>query len=155
MKSIAIYYLFFSVIFLSALPPGEEENVVSVVQHFFIVTESRNIKEAQKLLLSEGFTFSINQEGRTNNFQISNLEEYINSLPRSKERHREEMYNPKVLVQKNIAVLWTDYYFYTNGKFSHCGIKTFNLIKTENGWKIVSLVWTIEKNNCLKKKEKQ
>ena len=38
----------------------------------------------------------------------------------------------------------TPYDFWIDGKFSHCGIDAFDLIKTEEGWKLAGGVYTIE-----------
>jgi hypothetical protein len=45
------------------------------------------------------------------------------------------------LLKQNISVS-TDYAFLLNGQQSHCGMLTFDLTKTTDGWKIKSLVDT-------------
>jgi len=54
----------------------------------------------------------------------------------------------KILIDDNLASVWTDYQFYVNEKFSHCGVNSFQLVKTEAGWKIVCLIDTRRKENC-------
>ena len=41
-----------------------------------------------------------------------------------------------ILVDGNLASVWTPYEFYYQGKFSHCGVNSFQLVKTNNEWKI-------------------
>jgi len=53
-----------------------------------------------------------------------------------------------VLIHKEIAVVWTKYDFHREGKFSHCGVDAFNLIKTQEGWKISGIFYTVEKEGC-------
>jgi hypothetical protein len=60
----------------------------------------------------------------------------------------ERIWEPKVLVRSRIANVWAEYDFHSNGKFGHCGIDTFLLLKTEEGWKIFSLTWTQETEGC-------
>ena len=60
----------------------------------------------------------------------------------------ERMWNPQVLVRGKIANVWTEYDFHANGKFTHCGIDTFLLLKTDEGWKIFSLTYTMETEGC-------
>jgi putative lumazine-binding protein len=60
----------------------------------------------------------------------------------------ERIWEPKVLVRGRIANVWAEYDFHSNGKFGHCGIDTFLLLKTEEGWKIFSLTWTQETEGC-------
>ncbi|MFD0794311.1 nuclear transport factor 2 family protein [Mucilaginibacter litoreus] len=47
-----------------------------------------------------------------------------------------------------LASVWTPYKFYAGTNFSHCGINFFQLIKTEQGWKIIYIVDTRRKDNC-------
>ena len=60
----------------------------------------------------------------------------------------ERIWEPKVLVRGRIANVWAEYDFHSNGKFGHCGIDTFLLLKTDEGWKIFSLTWTQETEGC-------
>ncbi|MGZ3763636.1 MAG: nuclear transport factor 2 family protein [Mucilaginibacter sp.] len=51
-------------------------------------------------------------------------------------------------VNNNIATVWAPYKFYLGEKFSHCGIDVFQLMKTNIGWKIVSVFFDMRKGNC-------
>jgi hypothetical protein len=46
--------------------------------------------------------------------------------------------------------VWAPYDLWVNKKFSHCGVDVFTLIKTNQGWKIASLVYTVEPDACEK-----
>jgi hypothetical protein len=48
----------------------------------------------------------------------------------------------------NLASVWASYKFYRDAQFSHCGIDSFQLMKTANGWKIIYVVDTRLKDNC-------
>src|SRR5579872_5513639 len=60
----------------------------------------------------------------------------------------ERIWDPKVQIRGRIANVWAEYDFWANGKFGHCGIDTFLLLKTDEGWKIFSLTWTSETEGC-------
>jgi len=53
-----------------------------------------------------------------------------------------------ISVKGDIANVWTPYKFYYNGKFSHCGVNNFILVKQSEGWKIQYLIDTREKKGC-------
>jgi len=53
-----------------------------------------------------------------------------------------------VKIDGDLAVAWTPYQFYFNGKFSHCGVNAFGLIKVNGAWKIHYLIDTRRKDNC-------
>ena len=71
-------------------------------------------------------------------------EEYFADLKASKQAMRERIWNPEVRIHGLIATVWAPYDFWIDGKFSHCGIDAFDLIKTEEGWKIAGGSYTIE-----------
>lgn len=58
------------------------------------------------------------------------------------------MWDPKIMIHKEIAIVWTKYDFHREGKFSHCGVDAFNLIKAPGGWKISGIIYTVEKEGC-------
>jgi len=47
-----------------------------------------------------------------------------------------------------LAIVWTPYNFYYNGKFLHCGVNSFQLVKINNEWKIQYLIDTRRKAGC-------
>jgi hypothetical protein len=51
-------------------------------------------------------------------------------------------------MNNNIATVWAPYKFYLGKKFSHCGIDIFQMMKTKEGWKIVSIYYDVRTGNC-------
>ncbi|MDB5200910.1 MAG: hypothetical protein JWQ27_319 [Ferruginibacter sp.] len=47
-----------------------------------------------------------------------------------------------------LAIAWTPYQFYYKGQFSHCGVNSFQLVRTSTGWKIQYLIDTRRKAGC-------
>lgn len=61
----------------------------------------------------------------------------------------ERIWNTEIHVEGGIAQVWTDYAFYVDADFSHCGVDAFHLIKDKiKGWQIVHLMDTRRKENC-------
>lgn len=54
----------------------------------------------------------------------------------------------KILIDDNLASVWTDYQFFIGDKFNHCGVNSFQLVKIADTWKIVYLIDTRRKENC-------
>ena len=59
-------------------------------------------------------------------------------------RFTERGYHHTVLVSGPVAMVWLPYDFYQDGKWSHCGVDVFTLLKTGGGWRIATLVWSVE-----------
>ena len=47
-----------------------------------------------------------------------------------------------------LAIAWTPYQFYFNGKFSHCGVNSFQLVRFAGEWKIQYLIDTRRRTGC-------
>lgn len=56
----------------------------------------------------------------------------------------EKMPNKDVKIAGDLAMVSGRYTFYVGDKFSHCGLNTFNLVRTETGWKIANAASTLE-----------
>ncbi|SHJ23327.1 Putative lumazine-binding [Hymenobacter daecheongensis DSM 21074] len=54
----------------------------------------------------------------------------------------------QVLIDANLASVWTPYQFYIGPKFSHCGYNSFQLVKLAAGWRIVHIIDTRRKEGC-------
>jgi hypothetical protein len=47
-----------------------------------------------------------------------------------------------------LALVWAPYSFYLKGSYHHCGVDTFQLIRTAKGWKIQYILYTGRKDAC-------
>lgn len=107
----------------------------------------------------------------------SDLNSFVASIAKPHlEIYDERIVFTKILVDANLASVWTDYKFYIGEnhqnltsknnkkdfdssisnkkqtdiqwKFSHCGVNSFQLVKVGDNWKIVYLIDTRRKDNC-------
>ena len=63
----------------------------------------------------------------------------------------EKIWNTEIRIDDNLAQIWTDYAFYVDDRFSHCGVDAFQLVKETDGkWRIVHLIDTRRKEPCTK-----
>jgi len=66
------------------------------------------------------------------------------------EKWSEMIWNEKILIDGNLAQVWTNYAFYLGKKFSHCGVDAFHLVKGDDGnWRIFHLADTHQKEDCV------
>lgn len=54
----------------------------------------------------------------------------------------------EIRVDEKLASAWTPYIFYRADEFSHCGVNTFQLYKSDQGWQIISIVDNRRKEDC-------
>jgi hypothetical protein len=66
----------------------------------------------------------------------------------------ELIWSTKIEIDGNFAQVWASYAFYTDKKFSHCGVDAFHLFKNAGGqWKIFHLADTRQTEGCTVPKE--
>ena len=62
--------------------------------------------------------------------------------------YKERYWDPVVHVRGSLAVVWTPYEFWNDGKTSHCGIDAFEMVKENGTWRIGHMMWTVEPDAC-------
>ncbi|MGN8072573.1 nuclear transport factor 2 family protein [Mucilaginibacter sp. 22184] len=66
-----------------------------------------------------------------------------------KEIYDEQVTYKDIKIDGDLASVWAPYKFYVGKTFSHCGVDVFQLMKTKDGWKIIYIVDTRRKDNCI------
>ena len=61
---------------------------------------------------------------------------------------KERYWDPVVHIRGGLAVVWTPYEFWRDGKTSHCGIDVFEMFKEQGTWRIGNMMWTVEPDAC-------
>lgn len=92
------------------------------------------------------------RDGKTR-YQSINGEAFSKMFTDKTKVMREEMYDPKVEVHGDWAMVWGRYVFFNGDKLSHCGINQFNLIRIDSTWKIANGASTIDPNDCTEKEK--
>jgi hypothetical protein len=60
----------------------------------------------------------------------------------------EQIYDPEVRIDGGLATLYVFYTFSLGEQFSHCGVDTFWMVRTAEGWKIAALADTRRREGC-------
>jgi hypothetical protein len=127
---------------IAAQTSADRDAVLKAVQTFFDTMTAKDVDGARNILMPQGRFHAVRM--RDNNLRSFSNEEYFAQLQSSKQAMQERMWNPEVRVHGLIATVWTPYDFWIDGKFSHCGIDAFDLVKTDKGWKIAGGSYTLE-----------
>ena len=128
----------------SGPPAPDRDQVLKIVQGFFDAM-GKSEAEALRILAVPGSQITVApRPGTDAPVRRRMIEADIDSLKANKNQLFERMWNPTVLIEGRIAVVWTPYNFHRNGKFTHNGTDVFTLMKLTDGWKIVSIAYTVE-----------
>lgn len=139
-------YLLFA---LSTLAPltvyGQaEEGPARIAEQLLEAISTRDTTLFRQLMAPEAILASTRMRDGIPDYRTSTVDQNVAMLAAEGPQFLERMWNPEVQVDGQVASVWTRYDFYVDGDFSHCGTDAFQLVLTENGWKIISLIYTIE-----------
>lgn len=74
----------------------------------------------------------------------SNPRAFIESIVSEKERSEETFANLRIDSDGEVAQVWFDYSFLFDGRKQNWGKESWQMVRTEAGWKIAAVVWSQE-----------
>lgn len=144
---VALFLSAFVTASASAQDP-EEAAVLAAAQQLFDGINQKDGDLIRSAMMPEGVLFSTaNRDGVDQAF-FTSAEDFAAQVESTPRDFHERMFETTVHIRKGIALVWAAYDFHVDGVFSHCGVDTFSLVKTADGWKVVSLTYTIEQEGC-------
>lgn len=93
-------------------------------------------------------TITRNKEGQTvvRNEKVEDFAQSVASMPKGAADER--ILFETIKIDGPMAIAWTPYNFYYEGKFSHCGVNSFQLVRFNGEWKIQYLIDTRRRQGC-------
>lgn len=126
----------------AAQAPADDRAQVLAVADSALATISRNDFVAfTDLMLDSAVTFSAGE--RDGKAWTSFRTRAAQRAMRSDRMFTERGFDPQVMISGPIAVVWLPYDFHLDGAWSHCGVDVFTLLRTEAGWRIATLAWSV------------
>ena len=128
--------------------PAEKE-VYAVVEKFFSGFNAKDTTVMRTMLFEDVklFTTFTNQQGQPM-ARVEAASGLMTSIAGAPGKLFEKIFEPVIQVEDGLANVWVRYEFYVDDKFSHCGIDSFLMVKTANGWKIAALSDTRRRTGC-------
>jgi hypothetical protein len=124
--------------------PADRAAVLSVVQKFFNAMAAGDAEALRGTTVPTFQYHAVRNDAKGTAVSRRTLDEFVARFGSSKESVLERMWDPTVLIHDRLATVWTPYDFHRDGKFTHSGIDVFTLARTDTGWKILDLAFTVE-----------
>ncbi|MDO6491522.1 MULTISPECIES: nuclear transport factor 2 family protein [unclassified Cellulophaga] len=149
MKNILLVFTILFSVFVSA--QANEVDVKNTINLFFDAFHKQDSVQLKALTTSTVIlqTIGVDKDGNTV-VKTENYSDFIKnivSIPKEV-NFREKLISYSIKVDGDMANAWTEYEFWLNGKFSHCGVNSFQLFKNNGKWKIIYLIDTRRKKGC-------
>lgn len=125
-----------------------KDSVIATVNEFFRAMTARDSAAVRRVTTADGIFYAVRARGDSTTINRSTNESFAQTIVTTRDTYLERMWEPTVMVHGPIAVLWTPYDFHRSGQFSHCGIDAFSLVRASTGWKIATIIYTVEPTGC-------
>jgi len=126
----------------------EKKEVRDKLNLFFKVLETKDTVLYKTLAFANGQIWTVRRQQDTIKNTLRSFADDIKSLTGMNTVIEERPLSYEIKIHNDIAIAWVPYTLSLSGKFSHCGVDVFTLIKTSEGWKIVNASYSVEPDGC-------
>jgi hypothetical protein len=127
----------------------EEAAILAVIDRFMQAISTNDSALMAELRIEGGSTIVSRRDPAGGEAPLVTRRVFTPSTSSRPSTNKERYWDPVVHVRGGIAVVWTPYEFWADGKSSHCGIDVFDLMKDKGVWKIANAMWTVEPDACV------
>lgn len=132
----------------SAFGQNAEDSVKATINALFTAMRNADGEGVKNTFASDAVLQTISRDKKGEPLVITDtvaaFADFINTV--KKDSADERISFGTIQTDGPLAIAWTPYEFYYNGKFSHCGVNSFQLIRAYGVWKIQYLIDTRRKN---------
>lgn len=130
---------------------AQEQEVKNTIDLFFEALHTGDTVLMKQVIHPEikMQTTFFNNEGLPE-LNSSTSEQLLTSVgsKRPEDKWFEKLLNYEILIDANLASVWTPYEFYVNDIFSHCGVNSFQLVKLKGNWVVTYIIDTRRREAC-------
>lgn len=149
MKKILAFFILASALALP-LKAQEEKLVEEVISTLFVGMKTKNTDLVKPAFHPEAIMQTVITGESGASLGSNSVQDFLNRIANTPENTvlDERILEYQIKIDGHMASAWTPYEFYVNDAFSHCGVNSFQLIKTPEGWKITYIIDTRRKEGC-------
>ena len=143
MRLIALLMLFWATTFAQT---SEEKDAVATAQKLFDGMAAKDAAAIHSVLLPDARFYAVRDDRPPSSIAGDAFAVQVGGMSGTLlERFTKP---PQVLIRGRMAQVWGEYEFVRDGKFGHCGVDSFTLFHTAEGWKVAAISYTSETTGC-------
>jgi SnoaL-like domain len=102
------------------------------------------------ILRQEG-TATVSVEKPDRSFVLRHLSwaDFVAGIKPGPETLEPRLHQPVVKVDGDVAMAWTPYTFWIDGKVHHCGVNHFDLVREDGRWKVLNVTYSYRRVGCV------
>lgn len=132
-----------------AAQADDREVVVTVVERLFAGLKAGDTAAMRATLHPAARIIQTGTRDGAPFARVNSADDFLRSIGAAAGRALEErIYHPEVRLDDHLATVWVEYDFLVDGTVSHCGVDSYQLVRTGEGWKILQIVDTQRRTGC-------
>jgi hypothetical protein len=148
MKILVLIFAVFAFVHGAVAQSADETEAAAVADRLFAAMRAKSFADIRAQFTPEGQLIAIDKprDGKgISKTRVFTAESFAKAISEAKSaEYIEKMPNKDVRISGDLAIVSGRYTFFVGEKLSHCGTNTFNLVRTEAGWKIGNAASTLE-----------
>jgi hypothetical protein len=148
MKKLVLLQLIILALSMVAVGQDDKQSALAVVDRLFDGMKAKDAEQIRSVFAAEAQLVAIDKprDGKgPSTTRIFTGDEFAKMIGGAKGGDFiEKMHSPTVWNSGDLAIVTGRYTFHVGDKFSHCGTNTFNIVRTDSGWKIANGASTLE-----------
>ena len=130
------------------VPDPDRLEVTQLAYGFMEALSDRDTKRLDEMMAPHARLFSIREGNDGVEYRVRTREEFLEGLAENGPEFVERIWEPVVEMKDRIGMVWAPYDFHVNGELTHCGIDVLAFLKMEEGWKVTSITYNLETEDC-------
>jgi len=123
--------------------------VLAPIYTLFAALEAHDPEMIRPLLI-DGATITVADALPDGSRRVHRLPfaDWASRLSGATQQYRETMPNPAVEIDGDVALVWGFYTFTVDGRFNHCGVNHFSMVRQDGEWKVADLAFSTRTTDC-------
>jgi len=150
MRILVLVFLFAGLQFNAGAQTAEDSIKATITKMFDAMRQSDSAMLQSTFADSAVLqAFSKSKDGKQTVVITESVKEFGSSISKAPKGALDERIKfASVNIDGPLAAVWTPYSFYYNGKLSHCGVNSFQLVRISGEWKIQYILDTRRRTGC-------
>jgi hypothetical protein len=120
----------------------------AAVDQLFLGMRMGNSTMLREILASNARFAVLDASSGSAQIAAQSVDEFVSAVEASRGAWNEQIYDVEIRVDETVASVWAPYTFYLNGRLSHCGVNSIELLMDVDGWKITQISDTQRTVRC-------
>lgn len=133
---------------IAAAQADDRQVVVAVVERLFAGLKAGDTAAMRATLHPAARIIQTGTRDGAPFARVNSADDFLRSVGVPGRVLEERIYNPEVRLDDHLATVWVEYDFLVDGAVSHCGVDSYQLVRTGEGWKILQIVDTQRRTGC-------